>query len=90
MSARYSLIKENIVQLQGCTASRIPSRCLFFMPEFSSINIIEHQFHVNNDKGESVIGYDMIIDHDLVVQLDLPADFKRQILQQDGVTVTMK
>ena len=60
------------------------------MSEFSSRNIIQHQFHVNNDKGELGIGYDMIIGRDLMVQLGLPAYFKHQFLQWDGAAVTMK
>ena len=47
----------------------------FCMPGYSSSKIINHLFHVNNDKGESVIGYDMIIGRDLMVQLGLMADF---------------
>ena len=37
-----------------------------------------------------VIGYDMIIVRDLMVQLGLSSKFKRQFLQWDGVTVPMK
>ena len=40
----------------------------FFMPEFSGSKIINHRFHVDNDEGESGIGYDMIIGRDLMVQ----------------------
>ena len=60
------------------------------MIEFSRRNIINHRFHVDNDKGESGIGYDMIIGRDLMVQLGLTAHFKRQLLQWDGATVQMK
>ena len=60
------------------------------MPEFSSSNIKVHRFHVDNNKGELGIGYDMIIGHDLVVQLGLTANFKRQVLQWDGAAVPMK
>ena len=62
----------------------------FFMPELSSRNIINHRFYVNNDKGESGIGYNMIICRDLIVQLGLADDFKHQVLQWDGATVHMK
>ena len=62
----------------------------FCMPEFSSSKIIEHQFHVKNDKGKSGIGYDMIIGRDLMVQLGILSDFKCQLLQWDGTTVPMK
>ena len=48
------------------------------MPEFSGRKIIEHRFHVNNDKVESGIGYDMIISRDLIVPLGLTADLMRQ------------
>ena len=62
----------------------------FCMPEFYSSKIINHCFHVDNDKDESVIGYDTIVVNDLNVQLGLTADFKRQVLQWDGATVYMK
>ena len=52
-----------------------------FMKKFSSSNIMEHQFHVDNNKGESVIDYDMITCRDLMVKLGLLDDFKRQVLQ---------
>ena len=58
------------------------------MSEFSIRNIILRQFHVDNNEGESGIGYYMIIGLDLMVQLGLSVDFKRQFLQWDGVTVT--
>ena len=62
----------------------------FCMPHFSGSNIINHHFNVNNDKGKSVIGYDMIIGHDLMVRLVLTDNFKHQILQWDSTTVHMK
>ena len=52
----------------------------FFMPELSSSKIINHRFHVDNDKEESDIGYDMIIGRDQMVKIGLTADFKRQPL----------
>ena len=58
----------------------------FCMPEIFSSKIINHRFHVDNDKGESGIGYDMIICRDLMVQLGLTADFKRQFLQCDKLS----
>ena len=61
----------------------------FFMPVFSSSKIINNQFHVDNDKGESDIGYEMIIGRDLMVQLGLEDNFKRQVLQWDGTTIHM-
>ena len=60
------------------------------MPEFSSSKIITHCFHVDNDKGKSGIGCYMIIGRDLMVQLGLTANFKRQVLQWYGATVHMK
>ena len=52
--------------------------------------MINHHFRFNNDKFESVIVYDLIIGRDKMVQLGLTSDFKRQVLQWDGATVTMK
>ena len=65
-------------------------KVLFFMPELSGSKIINHRFHVDNNEGESVIGCDMIIGHDPMVHLGLPADFKRQFLQWDGANVHIK
>ena len=62
----------------------------FFMPELSRSNIIQHRFHVDNYIGESGIVYDMIIGHNLIVQLGLSANFQRQTFQWNGVTVPMK
>ena len=62
----------------------------FCMSEFSSINIIEHRFHVGNYKVKSGIGYYMIIDCDLMLQLDLSSDFKHKFLQWDDAIVPMK
>ena len=60
------------------------------MLEFFSSKIVNNRFHVDNEKGESGIGYDMIIGRDLMVQLGLMANFKCQVLQWDGATVLMK
>ena len=62
----------------------------FCLPEFSSSKRINHRFHVDNDEDEFDIGYDVIICLDLMVQLSLMADFKRQVLQCDGATLHMK
>ena len=43
----------------------------FYMPEFSSNNIISYHFHVDNNEGEPCIGYGIIINRDLMVQLGL-------------------
>ena len=48
-------------------------------PEFSSSKIIKNHFHIKNDKGGSGIGYDRITGHELMVQLGLMANFKRQV-----------
>ena len=62
----------------------------FCMLEFSSSKIINNCFHVDNKKGESGIGYDMIIGRDQMLQIALKAGFKRQVLQLDGAPVHMK
>ena len=62
----------------------------FCTSDFSSIKIFNQRFHVDNDKGKSGIGHDMIIGRDLMVQLVLTDDFKRQVVQWDGATVPMK
>ena len=60
------------------------------MPEFSSSKIITHQFHIDNIWGDERIGYDMIVGHDLMVQLGLKDDFIHQILEWDETVVPMK
>ena len=62
----------------------------FFMPEFSRSKISNHCSHVNNDKGGSGMGYDMIIGRGLMVKLGLTGGFNNQVLQWDGATVHMK
>ena len=49
----------------------------FFMPDFSISKILFHRFHVDNNEGESGIGYDMIIGLNLMVQIGLLDDFMR-------------
>ena len=39
----------------------------FSIPDFSSSKTILHCFHVDNNEAELGIGYDIIIDHDLMV-----------------------
>ena len=62
----------------------------FCIPEYSGSKIFNHSFHVDNNEGESGIGYDMIIGRDLMVQLCLTAKFNCQVLQWDGAVVHMK
>ena len=47
-------------------------------------------FHVDNNEGQSVIGYDMIVGRDLILQLGLLAKFKYPFFQWGGATVPMK
>ena len=60
------------------------------MPEFSSSKILNHRFLVGNNKGKSVIDYEMIIGRDLMVQLGLTDRFNLQGLQWYGATVHIK
>ena len=60
------------------------------MPVFSSSKIILHLFHVDNNEGKSSIGYDIIIDHDLLVQLGIFANFEHRFLQFGVFIVPMK
>ena len=60
------------------------------MLELSSNKIILNHFHVDNTKGELVIGYDMIIVYDLMVQICVMDKFKHQVLKWDDTTVPMK
>ena len=60
------------------------------MSKFSSIKIISHCFHVYKNEVEVGIVNDIIIDHDLVVQLGIQAGFKRRLLQGDDSLVQIK
>ena len=60
------------------------------MPDFSSIKIINHRFHVNYDKVELVVGYDIIIGRDLMIKIALTAYFQRQSLKWYVATVPIK
>ena len=51
------------------------------MPYFSIRKIILHNFHVDKNKGESGIGYKMIIGHNLMVHKDLIDNFRHKFLQ---------
>ena len=48
-----------------CTTHEV--KVPFFMLDFSSIKIIPHHFHIENNEAESGIRYDMIIGRDLMV-----------------------
>ena len=74
----------------GAYCTSYDDKAPFCMQEFSSKKIIKHCFHVNNKKGESGIGYDMIISYDLMIQLGLTTDFNSHFLQWDGATVHRK
>ena len=82
--------KVEYITTAGVYCTTQDDKSIFCMPEFSGSKIFNHCFHVDNDKGESGKGYDMIIDRDLMVQLDLTAKFKQQVLQWDGDNVHMK
>ena len=71
-----------------CTTHDVKVR--FYHPYFSRIKIISHRFHVDNNEVESVIVYGMIIGSDLMVQLGLSEDFKRQVHSLEGIPVPMK
>ena len=49
-----------------------------------------HRFHVDNNEGESGIGYDIIIGNDLMVKIGLSVDFKSQVLQWYSATLPIK
>ena len=74
MNAICGLIKSSIVQTLVCNAQRMMLKYLF-VPVFSSSKITNHLLHVNNDKVESGIAYDIIIGRDLMVHLVLTADY---------------
>ena len=75
---------------EGLYCTRYGIKVPICILEFSRSKIILHHFHVDKNEGESVIGYSIIIIHDLMVQLGLFSSFKHQSLQWDGVTAPMK
>ena len=66
------------------------AKVTFYMSYFSIRKIILHWFHVDNNEGESDIGYDMIIGCDLMTNMGIMSDFKRQVLPWDGTYVPTK
>ena len=85
---RSNIVEYSTASGMYCTTHDV--KVPFCIPEFSGSKIINHRFQVDNDEIESGIVYDMIIGHDLMVQLGLTDDFKCQALQWDGTTVYMK
>ena len=67
------------------------TRCQFAIlyEIFSSIKIILHQFNVDNNEVESLIGYDIIIGRDIMVHLVLRAGFKHEVLKLYGTSVSI-
>ena len=61
----------------------------FNMQQFSSSMIIYNCFHANNGKGDSGMGCDILVGHDLMIQIGTTENFKRQVIQLDGDTVHM-
>ena len=57
---------------------------------FYSSKIILHCFHVDNSKGDSVIGYDKIIGCGLRVKLVLRVHFKRRVIQLEDAAPPKK
>ena len=62
----------------------------FSISDFSGRNVIMHHIHVDNNKGESRIGYDMIIGCELIVHLVMKANFGYKIPEWDETLVPMK
>ena len=82
--------KLNVGHQQGlyCTAYNI--KVMFCMSDFPRSRITSHQFHVDNNEEESVIGYEMVIGSDLMVRLVMVEYFKQQVLKWDDSEVTIK
>ena len=81
-------VEYSTVEGPYCTTHDI--KVPFCMPEFYIRNIIQHQFCVENDIGESGTGYDMIIGRDRMVKIVQLDNFKRNLLLWNGVTIPMK
>ena len=62
----------------------------FCMPEFSITKIITNQFYINDGEGDTLMGYEIIIGRDLMVQFEMISYFKRKSVEWYGGVVTMK
>ena len=85
---RYNKVEYIAAADVYCTTHSV--KVPFCMLEYFSSKIMNDCLHVDNNNGELDIVYDMIIGHELMVQLGLMDDFKRQILQLNGITLHMK
>ena len=77
-------MRSNIVEYSTAVGVYYPNHHVkvpFCIPELFKSKIMNHRLHVNNDKGESGKGYAKIIGRELMVQLVLTENFKRQVLQ---------
>ena len=61
----------------------------FLLAEFSIRKITTHHFHVDDEKGYTYIGYDMIIGYNLMVNLELISNVKSKVLELDNAVVTI-
>ena len=52
----------------------------FFMPGFSISELRTHIFHIKNEKGETGIGYHIIVAQYIMVQLGIIVDFNIDFL----------
>ena len=62
----------------------------FRISDFYGRKVIMHHFHVDNNKGESRIEYDMIIGCELIVHLVMKANFGYKIPEWDETLLPMK
>ena len=60
------------------------------MPQFYIINITTNLFHIDNEDGETSIGYETIMGKDLMLQLGLISKFKHNMLRWGDDVVHMK
>ena len=85
---RSNILEYITANVVHCTTHDV--KVSFACRNFLSESLLINRFYVDNNNGESGIGYDMIIGRDLMVQIFLMAYFKRQVLQWDVTTVHMK
>ena len=72
MNTRYGLIKYSMVQPLACTARHMMLKCILACRSFSSSKKFNHSFYADNKKVESVIGYGIIVGHDMMVDMFQP------------------
>ena len=74
----YNKVEYSIATGLYCTTQCV--KVHFIMPCFSIYKIITYHFHIDNEEDGTGIGYEMIIGHDIMVQLVMMTGFRFKVL----------